>query len=118
LRNHREPHRPPRRIVQHTIRVPVFETGRSQQRPGACRVVWVLRDRRGEPCAIARGYRTEDRHRGTEVDRIGDRLPVDGERDRLTHAAVVQPRHAGARRVGQIEPEEVRVQPDARIHEA
>ena len=91
LEQDREPHRRAGGVFEHAVAIAVGEARRGQQlaRPG--RVVRVGGDVADVPRRVARGDRPEDRHRGAQVDGVGDRLAIDAEGQRLPELLAPQP---------------------------
>ena len=79
LHQHRESHRRSRRVFELTVAVLVGQSGRREQPPRAGGVVRIGRHVGRIPRTEARRHRAEDRHRGAEVDRVGDGLAIDAE---------------------------------------
>ena len=84
------------------------------------RIVRRLRQLGRVPRLVARRDRAEDRRGRAEVHRVGEDLPIDGQRDRLPQLVALDPRGAriaGERARLQVEPQRVGVDRHAEIEE-
>ena len=90
LHQHAEPDGMAGCVLAYAVLIAIEQAQAVQQRRGASRIVGRRRNPRGLPVLVGRRHRERRRIRRAEVHRVGEPLPLNGERDRLPEVVLQQ----------------------------
>ena len=107
-------------IIEQSVAIAIGQAGGLEQLARFGAIVFARRPHVGIPRAIGRRNRAVNRHRLAEVHGVDNRLTIDRARDRLTKCLMSKPRVPRVVGVNlrQVEPQQVRIQPDTVVDQA